>query len=226
MPDLNILSDLGLARPQTAAPDSASQGRLNQEAFLELMMTQFRNQDPFKPMENGDFLGQLAQFGTVSGIEDLQQSFGTLATSLYSDQALQSSGLIDRNVLVPREVGALGNSQPLAGAVDLPASTGSLSVQVTDASGELVRRLDLGTQDSGIVRFEWDGLDGSGARMPPGNYRLEAISSGAGVNEQVPVLIEARVESVTLGNAGGVLLNLEGLGEHALADVRRIGSSN
>ena len=222
MLDVNTISELGLARPQTPAPQS--QGRLNQEAFLELMIAQFRNQDPFKPMENGEFLGQLAQFGTVTGIEELQQSVGTLATSLYSDQALQASGLIDRNVLVPGDTGVLSAQTNLAGAVELPASTGSLAIQVKDASGALVRRIDLGTQQAGLVRFEWDGLNASGERMPSGSYQLEAISAAAGVNEQVPVLIEARVDSVTLGNAGGVLLNLEGLGEQALADVRRIGA--
>lgn len=222
MLDVNTISELGLARPQTTAPQS--EGRLNQEAFLELMIAQFRNQDPFKPMENGDFLGQLAQFGTVSGIEDLQQSFGSLANSLYSDQALQASGLIDRTVLVPRDVGVLSAQAGLAGAVELPASTGALAVQVKDANGALVRRIDLGTQQAGLVRFEWDGLNASGERMPPGNYQLEAISATAGANEQVPMLIEARVDSVTLGNAGGVLLNLEGLGEQALADVKRIGA--
>ena len=37
-----------------------------------LMITQFRNQDPFQPLENGEFLGQLAQFSTVSGIAEMR----------------------------------------------------------------------------------------------------------------------------------------------------------
>jgi len=222
MTDVGLYTELGLTRTPASAPQS--QGQLNQEAFLELMIAQFRNQDPFKPMENGDFLGQLAQFGTVSGPEDLQRSVGSLASSLVSDQALQASGLIDRSVLVPRGDGVLLDGQVLAGAVDLPASTGSLAIQIMDASGALVQRIDLGTQPGGLVRFEWDGRNGSGERMPPGSYSLQAISSGGGVNEQVPTLIQARVDSVTLGNAGGVLLNLEGLGEQSLADVRRIGA--
>ena len=68
MTDLAVLNDLGLTRPPETVSSSPSNGALQQEAFLELMIAQFRNQDPFKPMENGDFLGQLAQFGTVSGI--------------------------------------------------------------------------------------------------------------------------------------------------------------
>jgi hypothetical protein len=67
-------SALGLALPQAAEAEE-----LGQEEFLRLMMTQLRNQDPFKPMESGEFLGQLAQFGTVTGLGELQQSFEGLA---------------------------------------------------------------------------------------------------------------------------------------------------
>ena len=223
MPDLNVLSELGLT-PRTET-QSRSSGALQQDAFLELMIAQFRNQDPFKPMENGDFLGQLAQFGTVSGIEDLQQSFASFAGSLYSDQALQASGLIGREVLIPADAGVLYATGGVRGAVELDVSTPSLVVQVTDSAGALVRRLDLGVQQAGTARFEWDGLNENGQRMAPGVYQIEVIGGPTGTREQLPPLLEARVESVTLGNVEGVLLNIEQLGEIPLANVRRIGSA-
>ncbi len=227
MPDLAMLNELGLTRtPQsTGQSNDISSGALQQEAFLELMIAQFQNQDPFKPMENGDFLGQLAQFGTVSGIEDLQQSFSSFADSLYSDQALQASSLIGREVLIPGSTSALGLTGGVRGATELPTSTASMVVQIKDASGALVRRLDLGVQDAGLTYFEWDGLNQTGQRMPPGAYEVEVVAGPDGMREQMPVFMEARVDSVTLGNIGGVLLNLEQLGEIPLADVRRIGGS-
>lgn len=220
--DLSTLNELGLTRPQTQAPQT--QGRLQQEAFLELMMAQFRNQDPFKPMENGEFLGQLAQFGTVSGIEDLKTSMGTLAASLYSDQALQASGLIGRSVLVPGGQGVLSDGGDVSGAVDLAEPATSVSILVTDANGALVRRMELGAQQRGMAEFRWDGLNGSGERQPDGVYRIAAVVSQSGTNRELPVFTEARVDSVVLGNSGGVILSLAGLGELALTDVRRIGS--
>jgi flagellar hook assembly protein FlgD len=51
------------------------------------MTTQLQNQDPIAPMENGDFLAQIAQFSTVSGIQGLQASFEKLSQSLVSNQA-------------------------------------------------------------------------------------------------------------------------------------------
>src|SRR6056297_990859 len=81
------LGSLGIAtrrESQSAAPSD----ELGQEQFLKLMIAQFRNQDPMEPMSNGEFLSQLAQFGTVSGIGELQDSFSGLSESIHSDQAL------------------------------------------------------------------------------------------------------------------------------------------
>ena len=218
--DLATLSELGLTRPKAEEPKT--QGKIQQDAFLELMVAQFRNQDPFKPMDNGEFLGQLAQFGTVSGIEELKTTMGTLASSLFSDQALQASNLIDRNVLVPGGQGLM--TDRLGGAVELEESTTTLSVLVTGPTGQHIRRMELGAQTSGLVEFEWDGRSDDGERMPSGLYSISAIVQGTGGNEEVPVLVEAKVDSVMLGHGEGVTLTLAGLGDLALADVRRIGS--
>ena len=88
-------------------PQQRSNDELGQEDFLTLMISQFRNQDPFEPMDNGDFLGQLAQFGTVSGIENLNSAFAGLAGSIQSEQALQAANLVGRDVLAATDIGPL-----------------------------------------------------------------------------------------------------------------------
>ena len=93
---VNPVDSLGLGFD---VPKAAREGDLGQEDFLHLMLTQLKNQDPFKPMESGEFLGQLAQFGTVQGLAGLQTSFDSLASSLVSNQALQASSLVGRSAL-------------------------------------------------------------------------------------------------------------------------------
>ena len=53
---ISALSDLGLAQRDTRS----QKANLGQEDFLKLMTTQLTHQDPFKPMESGEFLGQIA----------------------------------------------------------------------------------------------------------------------------------------------------------------------
>ncbi|MCP4406979.1 MAG: flagellar hook assembly protein FlgD [Gammaproteobacteria bacterium] len=203
--------------------ESEGEGKILQEDFLELMVTQLRNQDPFKPMESGEFLGQLAQFGTVSGIDGLEAAFTDLAGSLSSNQALQAASLIGREVLLDSNVGGLTEEGSMNGVVQLPIAAQHVSVGVYDSSGRLVKRLDLGTQPEGQVEFAWDGLDEQGQPQPSGIYELRAEASAAGVSRAVDVMVSARVSSVTLGGAGEPLsLEIEGLGNVEFSQVKRI----
>src|SRR3569623_2873173 len=118
---------------------------LSQTDFLKLMTSQLQNQDPLKPLDNSEFVSQMAQFSTVSGIQALQNSFSTLATSLSPGQALQAASLVGHTVLTPSTTASLSAGGTMSLGVDAPAS-GDVIVNVTDASGQLVRRIDLGTQ--------------------------------------------------------------------------------
>lgn len=219
----NPYESLGLAAATTPAA-GGTKDRLGQEQFLKLMTAQLKNQDPTKPVDNAEFLGQIAQFSTVSGIQDLNAAFARLTSSLVSDQALQGASLVGRGVLVPGSSGSiLTTGAGISGAVDLSTSTSSLALNIYDAGGQLVRRMDLGSQASGLVPFGWDGITDSGEAAAPGNYRLQATAQVGGLTQAVDTLVDARVESVTLGKGGQELnLNLTGMGTIALSSVRQI----
>ncbi len=208
-------ADLGLALQQPAAKQS-----LGQDDFLRLMTTQLQNQDPFKPMESGEFLGQIAQFSTVSGIQEMQQSFETLAASLSSSQTLQAASLVGRSVLVPSDIGYLPAGGELQAAAYLPAG-GQLVVDVVDASGQVVRNLDFGLQSAGVTRFTWDGRSNAGETLAEGSYSLRARLVQGSAQQSLSTMAVGRVESVAIGTSG---LNLElfGLAPAALADVLQI----
>ena len=203
----STINELGLGAQ--AAPGKKSQDQLGQTEFLDLMITQLKNQDPFAPMENGDFISQMAQFSSVTGLAELQQSFDKLASSLQSNQALQASSLVGRTVLVPSAIGTLTAGGTVSGALDLPASSGSVGVNIQDAAGQVVRRLELGSQASGEVFFNWDGMTNAGVPADPGRY---FVSADAGIGDEtvaVETLMSSSVASVTLGQGGGGLtLNL------------------
>ncbi|HVT36879.1 MAG TPA: flagellar hook capping FlgD N-terminal domain-containing protein, partial [Nevskiaceae bacterium] len=145
--DPSTLSALGLA--QQASSKTASQ-TLDQADFLKLMTTQLQYQDPMKPLDNAEFVSQMAQFSTVSGI-----------------QSLQAASLVGRDVLVPASSGYLADGGVLAGGAQVSAS-GDVTVQIRDASGAVVRNLDLGTQPSGLATFVWDGKGDDGSTLPAG----------------------------------------------------------
>jgi flagellar basal-body rod modification protein FlgD len=216
------LGSLGIAtrrESQSAAPSD----ELGQEQFLKLMIAQFRNQDPMEPMSNGEFLSQLAQFGTVSGIGELQDSFSALSESIYSDQALQAAGLVGHQVLARTDTGYLADGGTLNGAVNLSAGASGVTVEITDRAGQLVRRLDLGARGPGLTQWQWDGLNTEGEAAAPGDYRIATIVSRGNQVENAQTLVGATIESVTLGRNGqGLTLNIAGEGSLRLSEVDRI----
>jgi flagellar basal-body rod modification protein FlgD len=196
---------------------------LGQDEFLKLMTTQLSHQDPFEPMDNGEFLGQIAQFGTVNGINDLLASFQDLSTNLQSSQALQASGLIGRQVLVNSDEGYLAANGNISGAVDLDSSAQNVAVNIYDAFDSLVGRVDLGEQLKGVVPFNWDGTTLAGQTAPPGHYRIEVEATRGGQTEAQSPLINAHVISLTLGGVGREMqVELENLGQVNFSDVNQI----
>lgn len=213
------LQHLALKQPEK----NASGGDLGQDAFLELMLTQIKHQDPLSPMESGDFLSQIAQFGTVNGITELNTSFASLSSSLQSSQALQASTMVGNTVLVPGNTSELVTGGQITGAIDLDNSTTNLVMSIFDASGQVVRQVDLGSHSAGMTKFTWDGLDNSGNPLPAGTYTIEAAAAVNGEAVAQSVLVHAKVDSVTLSKTGGEpLLNLNGLGTISISEVREI----
>jgi flagellar basal-body rod modification protein FlgD len=211
------------ARLFAPPPEQKPRNELGQDDFLKLMITQFRNQDPFKPLESGEFLGQLAQFSTVNGIDSLNTAFSGLAGAIQDEQALQAANLVGRSVLATTDIGYLSYSGEVNGAVELNGAVSNVQIDITNAAGELVQRLNLGEQPGGVVRFDWNGLDASGDRVPSGHYQFTARAARGTAVESVPMLIEADIQSVTLGRFGsGMTLNLAGGDALSLRDVYQI----
>lgn len=206
----------------SAAPQAERKDQLGQEDFLKLMTAQLSNQDPFKPMESGEFMTQIAQFGSVQGIQDLQKSFDTFANSMVSNQSLQTASLVGRDVLAPAGYAGLG-ANGLAGAVDVPANASDVVVSVYDNAGQLVKRLSLGAKEAGLQNYRWDGTADNGAAMQPGIYRVQAEAVIGGDNMQLDHFAQAPVESVTFGRVGQEpQVNLAGLGSLPFSSLREI----
>ena len=209
---------LGLTRLQEQVRSD-----LGQEDFLRLMITQLENQDPFKPMESGDFLGQIAQFGTVEGLATLNGSFESLASSLVSNQALQAASLVGRSVMIDSPDGYLAQGGTLGGVAELVRPATDVRIQITDSAGVLVQEIGLGPQNAGLVSFQWGGQTNSGATAPPGRYRMTAqVVEQGRQSDGVSVFVNAQVDSVSFGPQG-LNVNLRGLGAIPFGSVKQIG---
>ncbi|MDP5254266.1 MULTISPECIES: flagellar hook assembly protein FlgD [unclassified Vibrio] len=200
---------------------------LKQEDFLSLLTKQLSQQDPFKPVSNDQMIAQMASFATVDGIGKMNSQFESLNSSMTSNQALQASSLVGRDVLVPGASGMKGDNAPMSSMVKLPNAVDNVIIRVKDAAGQLVRTFDVGAKPAGDSKVIWDGNDDKGNPLPAGKYNVEASGMLDGKATNFSVSSYANVNSVLLGKGdGNVMLNLAGFDSPVkLAEVLEVGKA-
>ena len=216
-------TDLDLSTLAVQRETQEEKTELGQDDFLMLMIEQFRNQDPFQPMENGEFIAQMAQFSQVSGIAEMNQSMERLADSLSANQALQASTMVDRSILADGNLATLGTDTSLKGGVQMPYATTAGIVKVYDGTGQVIRELPLGSRNAGLNTFEWDGTLPDGSRAEPGTYRIGAFVRNGGVEEPLETMVATQVQSISLTNGGRTAqITTEGGQQIGLSQVKAI----
>jgi len=211
----------------SAAANAASSTRKSASSlgvadFLTLMTTQLKNQDPFKPLDGTEMVAQLAQFGTVSGVQQMNTTLGALSDSLRSSQALSGSTMVGHEIIAPASSASYNGQQPLVCAVQVPTGTSSVTATITDSSGQVIRHISV-PADSGQQGFVWDGKTDGGAQAAAGNYAIAAIANTGGAGVSLATSVAARVTSVSLDATGaGLTLNTPELGAVALSKVTQI----
>jgi len=120
-------TDAGSTNPQAS--------RLGMEDFLKILLTQLNYQDPLKPMDNQQFMAQMAQF---TSLEQTQQLNNKIETLISNQAALQSVGLIGRTVDF---TGSGGTQTGTVSALSLAGDSPSLTVRT--AEGATLTNLSL-----------------------------------------------------------------------------------
>jgi len=215
-----------LAAAQAANARNKQKTELGQDDFLALMITQLKNQDPFKPLDPQEQVAQLAQFSSVSGIKEMNTSIATLTASLRGNQVLDGASLIGRTVVAASDqvyLDAPAADRPgVYGSVTVPSGTSGLQMVVKDSSGATVLTKALDPK-SGLRGFNWDGKSDAGIALPAGGYQVQILASSAGKTESLKTSVAASVSSVALNpTTGALMLDTDALGEIPMSDVERV----
>ena len=222
----NILTTTQYAAQQAtaAAAATSSTAAMGQGAFLTLFTTQLQNQDPTDPVQNQDFVAQLAQFSQLESLQSMQTSMDNLVTSMSSDRLLGAASLMGKSVSVPNGPVVVSNGTVSQGSINLPAGADGVQLQVVDSSGNAVRTMIMGAQPPGNMTLTWDGNDDSGNPVPDGNYRFVATANSNGKTSTPTVSTFAQVTGVSSAGTsdGSYVLQVAGGQTLPLANVTQI----
>ncbi|CAM3941243.1 flagellar basal body rod modification protein [Shigella dysenteriae] len=179
-------------------------------------------------MENNELTSQLAQISTVSGIEKLNTTLGSISGQIDNSQSLQASNLIGHGVMIPgtivlagtgSEEGAVTTTTPFG--VELQQAADKVTATITDKNGAVVRTIDIGELTAGVHSFTWDGTLTDGSTAPNGSYNVAITASNGGTQLVAQPLQFALVQGVIRGNSGNTL-DLGTYGTTTLDEVRQI----
>jgi len=192
----------------------------SQDRFLKLLVTQMKNQDPLNPMDNAQVTSQMAQLSTVSGIDKLNATLAALSSSMAASQSMQASSMIGRVVMAPGNRIELKNGKGMAG-LELAQPADSVTVQIKDTAGNVVRSLNMGSHSAGVVPVLWDGKNDAGSELEDGNYQFSTAATLGGKNTNADALSYGLVNGV-MQRPEGTKLNVEYLGETSMESVKQI----
>ncbi len=191
------------------------------DRFLKLLVAQMNNQDPLNPLDNAQVTSQMAQINTVSGVNNLNDTVKQLLTQFNSLASMQAASLTGRNVLVEGNTLSLGSSGTATAGVQLDLPADKVTVEIKDAAGTVVRKIDLGKEDAGVTKFEWDGKTTSGEAAPAGSYTFSVTAKAGSTNVSATALASRQVTGVN-ASSGVVQLVLAGGGSVAYTDIKQI----
>jgi len=233
----NPYASLGLAvssatgNGTSSSTSSNGAQSLDMNSFMKLLTTQLQNQDPTNPTDNSQMIAQLAQFSSLQGISQLNTTVSGFQSTLQSSQIMQAASLVGKAAIVKGNTAYMYNSTAsdgttkasgIVGAVDIPTGATSVSVSITNASGQVVDTQSVPVSGNARPTFSWDGTMPDGSPAPAGAYTVTANASVNGQGQAAQTYVGAVISSVGV-TSSGPQLNLDGgLPSAQLSDVVEI----
>jgi len=185
--------------------------------FLKLLTTQMQYQDPLSPMENTDFVAQLAQFSQLESTTSMEKSMKDMAQVFKDSIDLQtfnsqsttnasSVSLIGKEVRLRQNTFEWEGKKPMTFKAHLGEKSKGV-VKIIDGDGNVVKSINLSGKDStNAVTFVWDGTNEKGEKMPQDTYNL--VVDGQETNSSLYCFVEDFVTGVRFDSAKGTMVRV------------------
>ncbi|MFM8315137.1 MAG: flagellar hook assembly protein FlgD [Deltaproteobacteria bacterium] len=192
-----------MADPSKDLPKSKN--AMGKEDFMKLLMTQLQNQDPLKPMEHQEFAAQLAQFGSLEQLTNIQKGIEGLHSGIGEGSKLSALSLIGKKVQAAGNSLDLVEGQEIAMKYTSKEGVMPLRAAIYTEGGKLVREIDIARAEGTEVK--WDGKDQEGKSLPSGKYtfRVQGVDK-SGQAQELGTELSGRVTGVEMEGKNPILV--------------------
>ena len=165
-----------------AARSATDKAKLDEDLnkFLNLLVTQLKNQDPLDPMDANEFTSQLVQFASVE--QQIYQN-SNLEKLVEVQKASQVSNLVN---YLGTTIESSGDTINYEGgearfSYELEDKAAINAINILDATDKVIFTTK-GEQEAGRHNYTWDGLDSNGVAVDPGIYKITVDAVDADEN--------------------------------------------
>ncbi len=201
-------NSFGFPASTTPASDKIATGVAtseNKDMFTKLLVAQIRNQDPLAPSDPSQFVNQLSQLSQTEALQQLAQTTSASASVLQSLQVLAMGAQVGSDVSVETSRVRLDGDK-VSGSIQLGGASSVTNLVMTAVDGKQTR-VSLPAHGAGSLPFS---IDPAKLGLAPGNY---SISAEASDGTKPAVEVTGRLDSVRMSAAGGILLQVAGIGD-------------
>lgn len=194
---------------------------LGKDAFLKLMLAQMKNQDPTNPLDSHEMAAQLAQFSSLEQLVNINESLGAMKKDQDPMVNYQAVNFIGKSIAsdTSKIIRAKGDKNHDI-RFNLPEDVKKAKVTIKDATGTVVKAIDLQDLKQGDNKISWNGSDNKGIIQRAGNFSFEITAENDGRKVAAKTSVNGRVTGINFGAEGPVLM----VGDQSirLIDVKKI----
>lgn len=171
--------------------------QLGKDAFMTLLLTQMKNQDPTNPLKSHEMAAQLAQFTQLEKLQGINDGIEGLRKDAQPNTNFQALSFIGKTISTDNsKVSRTDTESQHDIRFSIPQDAAQVKLVVKDAAGNPVRNLEFKSLKSGKNELNWNGLTDDGSKAPVGEYvvALEAVG-----NNGRKMFVETKTEGVISG---------------------------
>jgi flagellar basal-body rod modification protein FlgD len=213
------VNGVGSSQGTQTAQQASSGLAQNMDAFLMLLTTQLKNQDPLSPQDSTQWVTQLVQFSGVEQAIHQRQSLENLVNLQLAWQTTNAVGYIGKTVEASGENVFLKNGDAKI-RYTLDEDAGAATVVIKDQGGKTVRELTV-PKTKGAHEVTWNGKDTDGVALDDGFYSVSVrATKGQNIAVGATTKFSGVVDSIENTN-GQVLLHV-GNQKLAIGDITSV----
>jgi flagellar basal-body rod modification protein FlgD len=200
--------------------------QLGKDAFMTLLLTQMKNQDPTNPLKSHEMAAQLAQFTSLEKLNNINLGIENLRKDAQPDHNLQALSFIGKTVTTDNsKVSHTEATDQHEIHFTLPQDSANMTVSIKDSSGTVVRKLEYKNLKTGKNEITWNGKTDEGTTAAVGEYTADFDAKASNGRK---LFVESKVEGLITGvnfTSKGPLLMI-GKQAVAMGEVKTISDSN